>query len=124
MQHYDIADSAVSAYNDPGDCRFFYFCRHEEFREVFWLSYGEYRGKRNVRLFRNYVLSRLKAKIRRDTWETYISDSLYAQGDGKRLLKRFSDILDSKPEDNRTGKEIADDVIKRIGLIRTAAVDN
>lgn len=46
----------------------------------------------------------------------YIADSLFVSGEGKRLTKRLADVLNPKPEDNRSAEEIAGDIISRFGL--------
>ncbi len=48
----------------------------------------------------------------------YISDTLYYQGEQKRLTVRYADIVNpnEKAEDTRTGDEIAEDVISRLNL--------
>lgn len=48
----------------------------------------------------------------------YVSDSLFASGENKRLTTRFADIIEFNPKakDNRSGKEIADDVLSRMGF--------
>lgn len=49
-------------------------------------------------------------------YKIYISDTLYHQAQNQRLTVRFIDILDQKPIDNRSGDEIALDVIQKAGL--------
>lgn len=51
-------------------------------------------------------------------YKKYMTDSLYYIGQGKSLAKRYAEIigLEKKEADNRTGDEIAADVINRMGL--------
>lgn len=51
----------------------------------------------------------------------YITDTLYYQGEQKRLTVRYADIVNKKTDhaDERTGDEIAEDIIARLGLIET-----
>lgn len=58
-----------------------------------------------------------------DVFETglyYITDNLYYTGQGKRLTIRFHDLISENykkaEKDERTGDEIAADVINRMGL--------
>lgn len=50
----------------------------------------------------------------------YITDHLYYSGKGMHLTVRFCDLMDknysSTKQDDRTGDEIAADVINRMGL--------
>ena len=46
----------------------------------------------------------------------YIADSLYYHGQNMILTKRFSELDKKVAVDNRTGDEVANEVIKRLGL--------
>lgn len=63
-----------------------------------------------------YVLAKYKEKQEELAYRIYLTDSLYYQSEGKRLTTRYMDMIKPKPVDNRTGDEIAYDVIKRLGL--------
>lgn len=59
-----------------------------------------------------------------DAYRVYVTDALKVIGEntakyagGNYLSARYTDIAYPKPQDNRTGKEIAADVIKRAGLV-------
>lgn len=82
---------------------------------VFWLAYGEYRGKRTVKHFMRYVRARLEEYQQTLAYRIYISDSLFCAGDNKRLVSRFYDVI-TKPKDTRTADEIATDIINRLGI--------
>lgn len=72
-----------------------------------------------------YVLARYNEKQRAEIYRIYITDclQLIAENTAKRvegqyLTKRYVDIVDgtAQAEDNRSGDEIAADVIQRLGL--------
>ena len=46
----------------------------------------------------------------------YIADSLYYHGQNMILTQRFSDMDKKVTVDNRTGDEVAKEVIERLGL--------
>lgn len=50
------------------------------------------------------------------SFRVYVTDSLRLSGESKYLSARWLDMVRRKPEDTRTGDEIAADVIKRAGL--------
>lgn len=45
-----------------------------------------------------------------------MANSLYYKANNQRYTVMYNDILHPKAVDNRTGEEIADDVIKNVGL--------
>lgn len=49
-------------------------------------------------------------------YRIYITDSLYYHAENKRISKRFYDVINPPAEDNRSGDEIALDVINKLGL--------
>jgi len=67
-------------------------------------------------------LSYVRAAIEQDeedyTFKVYMSDSAQLAGENKFITRRWCDIANDlkKPPDNRTGDEVAADVIKRLGL--------
>ena len=65
-----------------------------------------------------YVTARLEQELREITYRYYITESIFLNGENKRLTFRYRDLLDGKvkPPDHRSGDEIAEDVIKRAGL--------
>ena len=71
-----------------------------------------------------YAVARLKEKQRDEAYRIYITDSLklitentahFVEG-GQYITKRWIEVVENKPTDNRSGEEIAMDVIKRAGL--------
>lgn len=61
--------------------------------------------------------------MKRQTYQIYISDALRIIGEntakyagGSYMNSRYADIISPKTKDERTGAEIAADVIKRAGL--------
>lgn len=72
-----------------------------------------------------YVVARYNEKQRDMAYRIYLTDSLKyiaentarsVSSDGKYLTVRYIDIIEPKPQDNRSGDEIAIDVITRAGL--------
>ena len=51
-----------------------------------------------------------------EIYRIYVTDMLYHRAQRKTLTVRYEDVIHPKPVDNRTGDEIAEDVIKRLGL--------
>ncbi len=46
-----------------------------------------------------------------------ISENTAKYTDGNYLKARYADMIHPKPQDNRTGDEIVEDIIKRAGLV-------
>lgn len=73
-----------------------------------------------MRLFLPYFQSRFQQEIERKQFMAYVGDSLFYLPQQKYIGKKYSDlafIAEKKVEvDNRSGDEIAADVIKRLGL--------
>ena len=58
--------------------------------------------------------------MKRETaFRLYVSDSLYYSARNQMLVNRYSEMIVKKKAkiDNRSGEEIAADVIKRAGLV-------
>ena len=64
--------------------------------------------------FLGYLRARWDEYERDFLYKVYISDALQYAGQNKYPAQRFVDLL--KPKDNRTGDEVAADVISRLGL--------
>lgn len=64
-------------------------------------------------------MARLKTEEREMAYRIYITDSFYLDGQGKMWTARFEDILNGtvKPVEEVNGDEIAEDVIRKAGLI-------
>ena len=45
-----------------------------------------------------------------------ISENTAKMGGGSYITAKFADIINPKPVDNRTGEELAADIIKRAGI--------
>lgn len=58
----------------------------------------------------------IKFEAEDELFRIYVTDSLQLMVQNKYLTKSYKDIINPKPEDNRTAKEIADDIILRAGL--------
>lgn len=70
-----------------------------------------------------YAISRYNEKKRDDAYRYYITDSIFYYAQNKALKSRFYDLLNMKI-DNRSGDEIAADVISRAGLSIKGSEDN
>lgn len=68
----------------------------------------------------DHCIAAINADRRRQTFEVYVTDSLYVMlkyiNRGKDVLDRYWDMINPKPKDERSGAEIAADIIKRHGL--------
>ena len=63
-----------------------------------------------------YVRAKYIEYMESKAYRIYISDTLYYYTDNKRLQNRYVDLLKPKKVDNRSGDEIALDVITRLNL--------
>ena len=70
-----------------------------------------------------YAMARFNQHQRDLAYRIYVTDCLRILsentakvGGGSYITAKFSDIINPKPEDNRTGEEIAADIIKRAGI--------
>lgn len=63
-----------------------------------------------------YVEARLSEQIREDAYRIYITRSLQLIPQNRYITMDFMDVLDTKNVDNRSGEDIAIDVIKGAGL--------
>lgn len=60
--------------------------------------------------------ARLSEQIREDAYRIYITRSLQLIPQNRYITMDFMDVLDTKNVDNRSGEDIAIDVIKGAGL--------
>lgn len=70
-----------------------------------------------------YAMARFNQHQRDLAYRIYIGDCLRIisentakMGGGSYITAKFEDIINPKPADNRTGEEIAADIIKRAGI--------
>lgn len=70
-----------------------------------------------------YCLARYKADQKSEAYRIYVTDALRVMTENTAtfegssyIKKRYIDIIDPKPEDNRTGAEIVADVAQKAGL--------
>lgn len=80
-------------------------------------------------MFVRYATARINQHVRDMVYRTYVTDCLalisknaaYSAGpyggDGRYMAKRFSEIFNPPPVDNRTGDEIAAEIITKAGLV-------
>lgn len=62
------------------------------------------------------MIAKYTSHVEEVKYRNYVADILYWRGQGKTLTVTYDDILHPKPVDNRTGDEIAVDVITTLGL--------
>ena len=70
-----------------------------------------------------YAMARFNQHRRDFAYRIYVTDCLRIisentakMGGGSYVTAKFSDIINPKPADNRTGEQIAADIIKRAGI--------
>ena len=70
-----------------------------------------------------YAIARYQSQQRDLAYRIYVSDCLRIISEntarisnGSYVTAKFSDIINPKPAENRTGEEIAADIIKRAGI--------
>ena len=70
-----------------------------------------------------YAMARFNHHQRDLAYRIYVSDCLRIISEntakmsgGSYITAKFADIINPKPADNRTGEEIAADIIKRAGI--------
>lgn len=81
-----------------------------------WLAIGEYRGPRTATAFLRYAEARVLMRTREELFRSYLCDSVMYLAQGKHMTVRYSEAAHPAPVDDRTGDEIAADVIARLGL--------
>ena len=70
-----------------------------------------------------YAIARYQSQRRDLAYRIYVADCLRIisentakVGGGSYITAKLADIINPKPADNRTGEEIAADIIKRAGI--------
>lgn len=63
-----------------------------------------------------YVNAKYDERVQEQAYRIYVTNSLYYMADNKRISRTYNEIIHPKPEDKRTGDEIALDVMQRAGL--------
>ena len=70
-----------------------------------------------------YAMARYQSQQRDLAYRIYVTDCLRIisentakMGGGSYITTKLADIINPKPVDNRTGEEIAADIIKRAGI--------
>ena len=70
-----------------------------------------------------YAMARYQSQQRDLAYRIYVSECLRMIGEntakvssGSYMTAKFEDIINPKPVDNRTGEEIASDIIKHAGI--------
>lgn len=62
------------------------------------------------------MIAKFNSHVEEVKYRNYVADILYWRGQGKTLTITYNDFIHPKPVDNRTGDEIALDVIHNLGL--------
>lgn len=89
----------------------------DKLNEVYWLCYGEYTGKKEIDVFKRYVDARLKMMYREDAYRLIVSETLKLSPQGKTLKISYKDVINiKKPEKKKTGKEVAEEAARRMGV--------
>ena len=84
---------------------------------MFWLAYGEYRGRREIRPFLRYYTARLKAYTQERSYRIYVTDSLRAIPQESWIVSRWVEILDGNAHKEQTADEIIEGIAERGGII-------
>lgn len=63
-----------------------------------------------------YVLARAEQQSRDELFRAYVARSLQAMPKGEYVEAQYADLAYPLPVDPRSGDEIAEDVIRRLGL--------
>lgn len=63
-----------------------------------------------------YVLARVEQQSRDELFRAYVARSLQAIPKGEYIEAQYADLAYPLPVDPRSGDEIAEDVIRRLGL--------
>ena len=70
-----------------------------------------------------YAMARYQSQQRHLAYRIYVSECLRIIGEntakvggGSYMTAKFEEIISQKPDDNRTGEELAADIIKRAGI--------
>ena len=77
---------------------------------------GAYVGPRRVRPFLCYAATRAKERAEDALRWEYVAEAIRLAPQQKYPTKHLRDMLHQKPQDTRSGDEIAADVIKAAGL--------
>lgn len=92
--------------------------------ETFWLCYGEYRGKKDLKRFLKYVWARIKSSNEEMTFKVYITDSLRGiyKSFGGEVKARYYDLIFKNKGiiEDRTADEIIDSIRGKLEEISEA----
>lgn len=67
-----------------------------------------------------YALARIEQQSRDELFRAYVARSIRAIPNGEYVEDQYTDLAYPLPVDPRSGDEIAEDVIRRLGLEVTA----
>lgn len=84
---------------------------------MFWLCYGEYRGKRELKRFIEYVKAKIDAEYGSLVYRIYVTDLLKGihRGLGGEVSMRYYDmVFKSGKEERRTADEIVSGIRNKL----------
>lgn len=82
---------------------------------MYWLCYGEYRGKRELKSFLRYVSARAEQQRRECTYRFYVCETLRLMPQNQILKKSYYEMLQiEKKEEIKDGKKVAEEVAKKM----------
>lgn len=96
--------------------RFFQTCGNERGLNLFWLCYGDYRGTKKLKQFLRYVKARAEHQNREEAYRIFVTESLKGLPQGKWFTVPYTEIIQPKKIETKTGKEVADEVAEKIGF--------
>lgn len=79
------------------------------------ICYGEYRGKRELKLFLRYVKARIEEYNREETYRFFVTESLRFAPQGKVINKSYFELLKPQKIETRSGKEVSEKVAEKLG---------
>lgn len=85
---------------------------------MWWLCYGEYHGKPDIKRFCRYFLARVNQAERDEIYRLYVCDSLRNIPQEQYIVASYDELI--HPEESETeevnGDEIAFEVMQKAGL--------
>ena len=123
MQCIHVACENSGTAERPGTGSAFYLSGSDGGCEILWLCLGEYRGIKTIKAFMRYAVARYQSQQRDLAYRIYVAECLRMVtentakiSNGSYTVAKFEDILNPKQVENRTGEEIAADIIKLAGI--------
>ena len=96
----------------------------EDGQYLFWLCYGEYRGRREIKPFLAYLKARQHQLYQEQVYRAYVGESLknisenVAKGFGKEgavyMAKTYTDIIYPQKDSGRSAEDIIDGIKQKL----------